>query len=262
MSKNQKEQKERLNGRISLLFFYTLLMCLVLWGERTARYRYDLIFRKLLPWLLPVAAALCVAGLVWCILAARRTKSRQVISPAFGAYLLVAPILCFCLPMLSYLGKGLELFKLAVEGCFYLMIGYFVAFLLYHKTAKSVGLLAGGAAARIALVVYFYRRQLSPATGILNLPEYGYLSPAAGALITALLILAIAGVLWAFGRVDRFAMPLWSYGVGTGLALLFLLTTVLFPLSFTVRLVLLLILVGLELVHLALCGLLITRKFT
>ena len=248
MSKKQPSNQELIHSRISILFFYTLAMSGLLWLLQRARYRYDLIFRQMLPWLLPVALVLCVGGFVWCLTAARRQKEPgdKVFSPAFGAYLLVAPGCSFALLLLSYLGKGIEHFGLAGEASFYLLLGLFVAYILYYKAHNGAGLLCGGITLQVALVVYFYRRQLSPATGFLNLPEYGYLSPAVSALIIGLLVAGVSGVLALLGRVRRFRLPRWQYFTAAGLGLLYLVLTVLVPFSFTVRLVLLLVLVGLE----------------
>ena len=248
MAKKQMNKKDVLNGRFSILFFYSLLMCLFLWAERTARYRYDYVFRLMLPWVMPILLVLCIGGFVYLVLLAGRKKDamERLFSPAFGAYLLVAPIMGLFLPLLSYFGVGLQLFKLATEAAFYLLIGHFIAYLAYYLIKPVMGLLGWLIALQSALGVYFYERQLSPATGILNAPEFGYLSAPVSALITGVLISFVAlGAFW-LGKVERFKLKPLLILVPTGLWELFLLVHVLFSFSYTVRLILLLSVVGIQ----------------
>ena len=247
MAKKQINQKDILNGRISILFFFELLMCLFLWAERMANSRYDLIFRQMLPWVLPVLLGLCAGGFVWLVLKARKKKDTMetLFSPAFGAYLLVMPILGIALPLLSYTGTGLQLFKLATESAFYLLIGHFAAYLAYYLSRPSMGSLAWILAGQTALGIYFYERQLSQATGFLNAEEFGYLSTPVSALIHGALIVLLALAAFLLGKVDRFKVKPLLYFAPTGLWLLFLLVHTVFSFSFSVRLAWLLCTIGL-----------------
>ncbi|MBQ7934780.1 MAG: hypothetical protein IJ333_00280 [Clostridia bacterium] len=262
MAKKQMNQQDTLNGRISILFFYSVLMCLFLWAERFAHYRYDYVFRKMLPWVLPVLLCLCVAGLVWLLLKTRRQKDtkEKVFSASFGAYLMVAPTMAVLLPLLSYLGQGVQLFKLATEAVFYLLIGYFIAYTVYYKVKPAAGLLAWAVALQVALVIYFYEMQLSPATGILNAPEFGYLTPVGSALVTGALVAVITVGVYLLGKVDRSWMKKWIATIPAVLSVLFLAVTVIVSFSFQVRLILLLSFIGLQVIWFAVSCFLIREK--
>ena len=262
MAKKQMNEQETINGRISILFFYSVLMCLFLWAERFARYRYDYVFRKMLPWVMPILLCLCVAGFVWLVLRACRQKDpkEKIFSASFGAYLLAAPIMALLLPLLSYLGAGLQLFKLATEAVFYLLIGYFIAYIVYYKVKPAAGLLAWGITAQVAWVIYFYERQLSPTTGILNAPEFGYLTPVGGALVTGGLVAVVTAAMYLLGKAERFRLKKRLPAVPAVLSVLFLAVTVIVSFSFNVRLILLLSFVALQVIWFAVSCFLISKK--
>ncbi len=244
MAKNNIQKIDTLNGRISLLFFFELLMCLFLWAERTARYRYDLIFRQMLPWLLPILLLAAVGGFVYLI-CKKGAEREKLLSPSFGAYLLVMPILGIALPLLSYLGSGLETFKLATESAFYLLIGHFVAYVVSTLIKPSLGVLAWVLAAESAIGIYFYETQLTHASGILNAPGLGRLSPPASALVQSVLLGLVVLAVFLLGKVDRLKLKPLVYLAPTVLWLLFLWSNVLFPFSFALRKALLLTVIGL-----------------
>ncbi len=250
MAKKNSNKIDIQNGRISVLFFFEVLMCLFLWAERTARYRYDLIFRQILPWLLPVLLAASLIGFLYLLRKGGRAKAEKeaLFSPSFGAYLLVMPLLGIALPLLSYFGNGLEQFKLATESAFYLLIGHFAAYLAYFLAKPALGVLAWMLSAESAIGIYFYETQLTHAAGILNAPERTHLSTPASALVHSILLVLVVLVVFLLGKVDRLKLKPLVYLVPTGLWLLFLWSNVLFPFSFTLRKVLLLSVVGLTVV--------------
>lgn len=246
MSNNHISKQNEINGRISLLLFHCVLMGLFLWAERVARYRYDYVFRKMLPWILPVLLLLALGGMVACILAARRKKEgKGLFSPAFGAYLLAAPVLATAFPLLSYAGQGLQMFKLAVESASYLLIGYFLCYILYYKVKPAAAVLCGLITAEAALTVFYYEMQLSAATGILNAPEFGYLTPLGNALVNLAILAVMSGAVMLLGKVDRFSLKKLDVLVPLILSAVYMFLHLIVSFSFSVRQILLWCYVGL-----------------
>lgn len=261
MSNHHTSKQNEINGRISLLLFHCILMGLFLWAERVARYRYDYVFRKMLPWILPVLLLLALGGMVVCILAARRKKERnRLFSPAFGAYLLAAPVLATALPLLSYAGAGLQMFKLAVESASYLLIGYFLCYILYYKVKPAAAILCGLLTAEVALTVFYYEMQLSASTGILNAPEFGYLTPLGNALVNLAILGGMSGAVLLLGKVDRFKLKKLDVLVPLILAAVYMLVHLIVPFAFDVRRILLWCYVGLNALWLVVSCLKIKRE--
>lgn len=191
MAKHQLKKNEIINSRITILFFHTLLIGAVLWAENFARYRYDYILRGMLPWLLP-AALLCSIGVLG-ILIYRYFKQKQpregaIFSLPFGIYMAIPFPAAFLFPWLTLFGKGLQLYKLAVLLVFLGVIGYFIAYVLYHKVRPAAALLAWEITANALALTYFYRMYLSPSRYILLGEEFGYLPIWSVALILCGLI--------------------------------------------------------------------------
>ena len=245
MSEKKRPDENIVNGRISILFFHLLLMGALLWAERTAYYRYDYVFRKMLPMLLPILLVAALAGGIFCLIAARKKESEKLFSPSFGAYLLAAPIIAFLLPLLSYLGKGLQMFKLATESAFYLLIGYFLCYILYEKVHRKAGFYCGLITAEAVLSVFYYEMQLSLSTGILNAPEFGYLTPIGQALLHGAILLGITLLFWIFTKRGALEMKKWEYFAPLCLCVLYMGIHLAVSFAFSVRQILLWCFLGL-----------------
>lgn len=192
MAKHSSKKGEIRNSRISLMFFQTLLLSLLLWAENFAYYRFDYIFRGMLPWFLPIAVALSTALLVYLILRCKKkVEPKQVFTPEFLVLLVLPLPAIFFFPWLSSFGKGLQLFKMAIILVFLGVLAYFIGYLLYHLIRPAAALLCGVVTANALALTYFYRMYLSPARYILNAAEFGYL-PIWGA---ALILCGILGIL-------------------------------------------------------------------
>lgn len=192
MAKHSSKKGEIRNTRTSLMFFHTLLLSLLLWAENTAYYRFDYIFRGMLPWFLPIASALSIALLVWLILLSKKEPEQpKVFAPKFLTLLALPLPALFFFPWIASFGKGLQLFKMAIILVFLGVVAYFIGYLLYHLLRPAAALLCGAIAANALALTYFYRMYLSPARYILNAAEFGYL-PIWGA---ALVLCGILGVL-------------------------------------------------------------------
>ena len=117
MAKHSSKKGEIRSTRITLMFFQTLLLSLLLWAENSAYYRFDYIFRGMLPWFLPMASILSIALLIYLTQCRKRQKDAEkprVFSPAFAIILALPLPAIFLFPWLSTFGKGLQLFKLSV----------------------------------------------------------------------------------------------------------------------------------------------------
>ncbi len=194
MAKHSSKKNEIRSSRISLMFFQTLLLSLLLWAENFAYYRFDYIFRGMLPWFLPIATFLSIALLVFLVQRRKRqteTEQMRVFSPAFGVVLALPLPAIFLFPWLASFGKGLQLFKLAVLLVLAGVVSYFIGYLLYQLVRPAAALLCGSIAANGLALTYFYRMYLSPSRYILNAAEFGYLPIWA----TALILCGILGIL-------------------------------------------------------------------
>ena len=186
MAKHSSKKNEIRSSRITLMFFQTVLLSLLLWAENFAYYRFDYIFRGMLPWFLPIACALSIALLIFL---AQRCKKQteaaqeKVFSPAFAVVLTLPLPTLFFFPWLASFGNGLQLFKLAVLLVLLGVISYFIGYLLYHLIRPAAALVCGSIAANSLALTYFYRMYLSPSRYILNAAEFGYLPIWAAALI-------------------------------------------------------------------------------
>ncbi len=186
MAKHSSKKGEIRSTRITLMFFQTLLLSLLLWAENSAYYRFDYIFRGMLPWFLPIVSILSIALLIYLVQRCKRQKENeptQVFSPTFKVLLTLPLPAIFLFPWLSSFGKGLQLFKLSVLLLFLSVVAYFIGYLLYHWIRPAAALLCGSIAANALALTYFYRMYLSPSRYILNAAEFGYLPGWAAALI-------------------------------------------------------------------------------
>lgn len=186
MAKKHVKQQDIINGRISLLFFGLLLYAGLLWLIRQARYRYDLIFRPMLPWLMPICfGAVAIAFLVLLILWLKggRKESGKLISLPFLLSLLIPLMAAFFFPWLTLFANGLQFFRLATEVLFYAALGGFIGYIGSAKCGPAAGWLASAFTLDILALFYFYDRFLSPTSFILNTQEFGYMADWAVALI-------------------------------------------------------------------------------
>ncbi len=225
MAKRELNKKEILNTRISLLFFYTLVLCGLLWAENFARYRYDYIFRNMLPWLLPIFGAAALGLLAYFVVDYFRQNSRKnpkVLSPSFRIYLALPLPGIFLFPWLTLFGNGLQLFKLALSLILYGLVGYFIAFILYHYIKPAAALLTYAVTGNILILTYFYKMYLAPSRYILLGAEYGYLTSWGMAIVLAVLLAVLTALCCFFGRDSALRLPQKVLLLPAGLTLLLL----------------------------------------
>lgn len=226
MAKRELKKNEIIATRISLLFFHTLALCGLLWVENFARYRYDYVFRNMLPWLLPVLAAAGLALVVYLILQYFRQKERadkKVLSASFRIYLaLPLPLLFFC-PWLTLFGNGLQLFKLALSLLFYGLLGYFIAYILYRNIKPSAALLTYAVTGNALILTYFYKMYLAPSRYILLGMEYGYMTPWGMAILLSVLLAALTALFLLLERNSTLRLPKAALLLPAGLTLVLLL---------------------------------------
>ena len=228
MANRTLKKSELVNSRITLLFFYTLLLGGVLWAENFARYHYDYIFRAMLPWLLPALAALSIALVVFLLLNyAKVPKENAVFSDSFLIYMAAPLPLLFLVPWLSMFGKGFHLFKLSVLMLLCGLVGYFISYILYHKIRPAASLLCWSLLANGLALGYFYRMYLSSARYILNGAEFGYLPAWAMALILCALLIIVMLFCIMLGNFKQFRLAKYTLIVPVVFSALLFLATVL-----------------------------------
>ena len=225
MARRELKKNEIITTRTSILFFHTLALCGLLWAENFARYRYDYIFRNMLPWLLPVLAAAGLGLLCWLVIGYFRKSDRgetKVLSAPFRIYLALPLPMLFLFPWLTLFGNGLQLFKLSLTLLLYGLLGYFIAFILYHSIKPAAALLTYAVCGNALILTYFYKMYLAPSRYILLGAEYGYLTPWGMAVILVAILAVLTGVCFFLARADALRLPKKAVLAPAGLTLLLL----------------------------------------
>lgn len=223
-SKHTKHQ-DTVNGRISILFFALLLFGGLLWLIRSARYRYDLIFRPMLIWLLPalfgvIAVAFGILLAVW--IKKGRPYSDKLVDLPFFIGLTVPLMAAFLCPWLTLFLNGLQFFSLATELVFYAALGGYIGYVAYCKLGSTAILPASAMTLNALTLYYFYSRHLAPSSMFLNTEEYHYLTgQTTGLLLIALIVLThlAAGL---FLRKSVKMLPAWTFYAPAGLTIILL----------------------------------------
>ena len=210
MAKHALKKNDLIPSRISIFFFYTLLLGGLLWAENAARYHYDYIFRNMLPWLLPiltVASGALVGYLAKNCLKKGAPKEEKIFSPGFLLYMAIPLPALFFFPWMTHFFAGLQLFKLACTLLFFGLVAYFFALVFYYTVKPSAALLTYAIAANGRLGAYFYKMYLSPSRYILLGNQFGYL-PGWGALLILLaLLVLLSGLALFFSGKGALKMP-------------------------------------------------------
>ncbi|MBQ7090183.1 MAG: hypothetical protein IJN82_03615 [Clostridia bacterium] len=145
MSNVKLKKSELINGRLSILLFWCLLMGALIWAERNAWGRTTLIFRGMLPWLMPVIfGAFALAIILLAVLWKRGLARKEALfSTPFLIYLAAAPFTIAFLPWLAIFFPATQLFGFVLDALFVALIGYFISYILFAKFSPAAGLLAG-----------------------------------------------------------------------------------------------------------------------
>lgn len=228
MNNKHTSQKDLINGRISLLFFALLLFGGLLWLIRTARYRYDLIFRPMLIWLLPVlfgcaAIGFVVLRILW--LKSGKMKSKKLIDLPLLMGLMIPLMAAFLFPWLTLFLKGLQFYRLATELVFYAALGAYIGYLSHTRLGNQAILPTASSTLLLLILYYFYDRYLAPSSLILNTAEFGYLDGRVVSLILiAVVTLSHLGALLFFRKTVE-KLPAWMLLLPAGLTVLILAVT-------------------------------------
>lgn len=228
MSNKNIKKQDIINGRISLLLFALLLFGGLLWLIRTARYRYDLIFRPMLIWLLPVlfgCAAIAFAVLLILWRKGGKKKSEKLIGLPLLMGLMIPLMAAFLFPWLTLFLKGLQFFRLATELVFYAALGAYIGYLSHTRLGNQAIFTTASSTLQILVLYYFYDRYLAPSSLILNTAEFGYLDGKVVSLILiALITLLHLGALLFFRKTVE-KLPAWMLLLPAGLTLIILAVT-------------------------------------
>lgn len=233
MSNKHIKKQDIVNGRISLLFFGLLLFGGVLWLIRTARYRYDLIFRSMLIWLLPVlfgcaAIAFTVSLILW--LKNGKKKNEKLMDLPLLMGLTIPLMAAFLFPWLTLFLNGLQFFRLATELVFYAALGAYIGYIAYTRLDTQAIFPAASSTLLILALYYFYDRYLAPSSLILNTAEFGYLDGwVVALLLMAFIALTHLGALLFFRKTIE-KLPTWMFLLPAGLTLVILTVTAFIPL--------------------------------
>lgn len=221
--------------RATILIFWCAFLSLLLLAENFAHYRYDYIFRRYLPYVLPVLAGLALAGLILAValmLCRKGEPSAKVIDLPFTVYLLIPLVMTFGLPACVMSGVGLNIFKLTTQLIFYFLIGYTLAYLLYYLRHPAAGAHTIMGTLFGLVPICFYIVYCSPSAPIMMSVQYAYLTPVAAAFVfSAALLLAELMHLFLGKIKKRFRQPIWCSIVPFILSVITLFGLVFLPLN-------------------------------
>ena len=213
MANKHAKKQDVINGRISLLFFWLVVLAGILWLERFSRYRYDLILRHWLPWLLPlltVAAAGCFAFLLIRWIKKGKPCTDRLFTPTFVMLFPATLAIAFFLPWVMDFIPGWQFFRLGCELALFGFIGGYIGYISHCFVGRIAIPMAAALTADVLVLYYTYKRFLSPGSFILNTAEFGYLTAEGAAAL--LLIAAGAVTLLALlaGRKEPKGLKTWT----------------------------------------------------
>jgi hypothetical protein len=210
-SHRKKATDSTLLSRISILFFYTFFLELLVWAENFGWYRRDFIFYQFLPYLLPILGVLALGGLIYLSLRYAYkgdARKEKVFSTTYLIYLLAGLVSILLLPWLANLCPGNFAFKQGAKTVAYGLLSYFLAYLL-HQKIKPASILCWMATGSCLLLNVFHQTYLDGRRYLLNstatLPVWGAALLMAG-LTLGLLFLCLWLSKSARYKIKKFAL--------------------------------------------------------
>ena len=195
MSNSKFNKSELFNGRLSVLFFWSLLMAALLWAEREIwGRRPSLIFREMLPWLMPIVFGVFAIVLILLAIFWKKGKTRtdKFFSVPFLVYLTAAPFLAAFLPWSAIFFPADQLFGYILDVLFIGLIGYFIGYIFFATISRAAGLLAGYSTLCAAILAGYHQIYINSGNAFLSIDYYPNEKLAAFAIAVILLAVAFA----------------------------------------------------------------------
>lgn len=205
-SHQKKAGDQIIVSRISILFFYTLIMEVLLWGITAVYHNYGLIFYRFLPYALPILGGLGLAAILFLTLRHSYQgdpRKEKLFSRSFLIYLLIAPTAITLLPWLFNLLPWMGAFNLGAKCVGIMLAGYFIAYPLYLKLRPDTAVLTWQSALLAALLYFFYSRFLDGKRYFINSGSYKDLPVPVQAIIFCAIALLIWGGCLLLGKVYK-----------------------------------------------------------
>ncbi|MBQ3085656.1 MAG: hypothetical protein IJC46_09435 [Clostridia bacterium] len=195
MANNKAKKTELIIGRTSILLFWSLALGALLWAERTAWWRSDLIFKGMLPWLMPALAGVFLLLTAAIILLWKKVGAREdrLFSTPYLLYLAAAPIPALLLPWTAIFQDKLQLFSIWISVLFVGLIGYFAVYVIHANHSPAAGRLAAFTALHAMLLVGYHKLYLRGSNAFLEIK--GYPNQTLMAIVATVLTAAIAFLL-------------------------------------------------------------------
>jgi hypothetical protein len=216
MAKKHVKKQDVINGRISLLFFWLVLLAGILWLERFARYRYDLILRHWLPWLLPaltVAAAGTFAFLLIRWIKKGKPCTDRLFSPSFVMLFPATLAIAFFLPWIMDFIPGWQFFRLGCELALFGFVGGYIGYISHCFVGRTAIPLCAALTADVLVLYYMYKRFLFPGSFILTTAEFGFLTSNGAAALLLTATAAVTAAAWWSLRKEPKPLPMWVAGL-------------------------------------------------
>ena len=260
MSKTNLNKQEIFTTRILILFFTAIGAGVLMWLERMANYRMDLIFRRHIGLIMPILSLLALAPFLYFLIRSIKggEEEPKVMSRGFSLYLSIAPVLAVIFPALSLLGKHEQLFSLSTELIGIGLIAYFLAPLLYRLCSPAAAALCVLGDLSMLFFIYFFRIYYSGSSFILAGRDLMRLTDWGCLLVSALLSVGFyIGWRLLCKKLPQFKMEKLIPALPFGLSLLGMLILCIHPLNPLLRTVLFWSVLGIETVY---CLFFIIRK--
>lgn len=174
MSNAKAKKSELIIGRISILLLWSLLMGVLLWAERHAWGRRNLIFREMLPWLMPILFGVVALLLIGLAILWKKgiTRKDKLFSIPYLVYLTAAPFTAVFLPWTAIFFPANQLFGFILDFLFVALVGYCISYPLFAKVAPAAGLLAGFSTLCAAILAGHHQIYISVANAFLDINYY------------------------------------------------------------------------------------------
>ncbi len=174
MTKPKIKKSDLVNGRLSILLFWSLLMGVLLWAERNAWGRTNLIFRGMLPWLMPIIFGVLALILIGLIVLWKKgiTRKDKLFSTPYLVYLTAAAFTAVFLPWPAIFFPAAHLFGIILDFLFVALIGYFISYIFFAKLSPTAGLTAGFTALCAAVLAGHHQIYITVANAFLQIDHY------------------------------------------------------------------------------------------
>lgn len=251
MTKTALNKHEIFTSRVVTLFFTCLLGLGLIWVERKAHYRMDLIFHHYTATVIPILAGILLLFYGFMVYLYLKKKGQaeepKVFDSGFTLYLLSILLLAVVLPAFFLLWRPLQLYSTGTELAVLAFPAYFLGYIVHQKVSPAAAGLFWMTTFAAQGFYYFFITYYSGASAILASTDLMKLTPWGCLLILALLFAGLyAGWCFLAKKKSAFGTKKILPSLGMLLSLAAMLTLCINPLTNLLRTVLFWSVLGLQ----------------